>query len=163
MPSSINISPAPVPAAVLKARYELADQLEKMLANDTPWYEFESPSAYRKARREGLNGFKKPVLNERARSVTFAARDGYDVELRVIAPSSKPSKGTWLHFHAGEYRSASLKHSSACVLIDMLTDNRWLCYRIQCLIRHLPDETLRGIESDDGVSGISPRTGAPVS
>jgi hypothetical protein len=97
------MEPAPVSAMTLKARHELAENLEKMLANDVPWYDFESPAAYRKARQEGLNGFIKPILNERARTVTFPARDNHWVKLRIIAPSSKPSRGTWLHFHAGQY------------------------------------------------------------
>lgn len=35
---SINVLPADIPEDVHKSRYELAEKLEKMLANDKNWY-----------------------------------------------------------------------------------------------------------------------------
>ena len=105
MATSINLRPARVSDDVHKSRLEFAGKLEKQLENDVPWWDFPSPEEYRKARREGTNGFKKPVLNEKARLITTTGRDGQSIELRVIEPSTKASKGVWLHFHAGTIRS----------------------------------------------------------
>lgn len=66
-------------------------------------YEFPTPQTYRDARRDGINGFKKPVANDDARLVTITGRDGESVEIRVISPTTQSSKGVWLHFHAGQH------------------------------------------------------------
>lgn len=108
------------------ARHALASNLEKLLAKDKNWYEFPTPQHYRDARRSGTNGFKEPVLNEAARSVTFTGRDGNSIELRVIKPKTGPSKGVWLHFHAGKY---VLKYR-----IAKADHRRWFRDRKQCLI-----------------------------
>ncbi|KAL3466974.1 carboxylesterase [Aspergillus heterothallicus] len=100
---SLNIQPAPVDPAVLKARLEFLDKYEAQLAGSLQWNQTESPAEYRRMRREGLNGFPKPVLNPKARTLSIDARDGHKIELRIIAPSSQPSKGVWLHFHAGGF------------------------------------------------------------
>ena len=101
---SLTNSSLPVSEQVRKARHAFADKLEKQLAADKPWYDFPDPADYRKARRDGTHGFNKPIRNERARLVNIAARDGHEIELRIISPESKPAKGVWLHFHAGAYR-----------------------------------------------------------
>lgn len=103
MASSVDLRPASIPADVQRTRYAFADQLEKMLANDIPWYDFPTPADYRMARQQGTHGFKKPVLNSKARIVTIKGRDATPIELRVIDPP-KPSRGVWLHFHAGTSR-----------------------------------------------------------
>ncbi|KAF5628931.1 lipase esterase [Fusarium sp. NRRL 52700] len=100
---SLNVQPVPVSASVQKARLELADRLESLLANDKNWYEFPSPQLYRDARRMGTHGFKKPASNDKARLINFTGREGNEIELRVIEPTSGPSKGVWLHFHAGGF------------------------------------------------------------
>lgn len=99
---SLNVRPRPVETSILKARYEFLDKLEAQLAGSIQWQDCESPAAYRKMRREGLNGFPAPVLNPKARTVTISARDGHGIELRIITPTKQESKGVWLHFHAGE-------------------------------------------------------------
>ncbi|KAH8819261.1 putative carboxylesterase [Xylogone sp. PMI_703] len=103
METSLSILPRSIPEDTRRSRLELADKLEKQLENDIPWYKFPTPEAYRKARREGTNGFRKPVLNEKARLVNINARDGHQVELRIISPETKPTRGVWLHFHAGGF------------------------------------------------------------
>jgi hypothetical protein len=100
---SLNIKPAPVDPAVLKARLEFLDKYEAQLAGSLQWNQTESPAEYRMMRREGLNGFLKPVSNPKARTLSIDARDGHKIELRIIAPSSQPSKGVWLHFYAGSF------------------------------------------------------------
>jgi hypothetical protein len=126
MPYSLNLTAAPVSATTVAARYELADKLEKVLANDKPWYEFETAEEYRRARREGLNGFKRPFLNESAKILNVTARDGHAVELRIISPSSSRSRGVWLHFHAGQFcrfmtRSKDCKNSNWMTQVVLLS------------------------------------------
>ncbi|KAL2815735.1 carboxylesterase [Aspergillus granulosus] len=100
---SLNVQPAPVDPAILKARQEFLDKYEAQLVGSLQWNQCDSAADYRKMRREGLNGFPKPVLNPKARTVTIAARDGHRIELRIISPSQQQSKGVWLHFHAGGF------------------------------------------------------------
>lgn len=99
---SLNILPLPIDEATLKTRHEVLDKFEAQLAGSIQWQECESAAAYRKMRREGLNGFTAPALNPKARIVNTSGRDGYQIELRIIAPAKQPSKGVWLHFHAGK-------------------------------------------------------------
>lgn len=100
---SLNVRPTSVSANVQKGRLEFADNLEKLLANDKNWYEFPTPQDYRDARLNGTHGFKKPVFNDKARLINFSGREGNSIELRVIEPTTGPSKGVWLHFHAGGF------------------------------------------------------------
>ena len=100
---SVNVRPTQVSASIQKGRLELADKLEKLIANDKNWYEFPTPQDYRDARLNGTNGFKKPVFSDKARLINFTGRDGNSIELRVIDPPTGPSKGVWLHFHAGGF------------------------------------------------------------
>ncbi|GAB7353334.1 hypothetical protein MBLNU459_g3825t1 [Dothideomycetes sp. NU459] len=76
MAPQLNFFPASLPVSTLKARNDLADKLEKMLENDKPWHQWETPQAYRDARRNGLNGFKKLVVNEAADTISLKSRDG---------------------------------------------------------------------------------------
>lgn len=99
---SLNVHPAAISMIVQKRRLELADRLEKLIVNDKHWYEFSTPQEYRDARLHGTNGFKAPVFSDKARLVNFKGREGNSIELRVIEPATGPSKGVWLHFHAGE-------------------------------------------------------------
>ncbi|KAJ5433503.1 uncharacterized protein N7458_012659 [Penicillium daleae] len=100
---SLNVVPLPIDEANLKARLEFLDKFEAQLAGSVQWQECESPAAYRKMRREGLNGFTAPALNPKARLVNISGRDGYQIELRIIAPTEQSCKGVWLHFHAGGF------------------------------------------------------------
>ncbi|KAF5710207.1 lipase esterase [Fusarium mundagurra] len=100
---ALNVRPVQISASTRKERLELADRLEKLLANDKNWYEFPTPQDYRDARRNGTHGFKKAVCNDKARLINFTGREGNSVELRVIEPTTGPSKGVWLHFHAGGF------------------------------------------------------------
>lgn len=97
-----SIEPLPISAENLKARLDFLDKLEIQFAKDAPWDKFESAAEYRKAKADGINGFPKPNLDPNARTVQFPARDMHQVELRVIQPTSSPSRGTWLHFHGGK-------------------------------------------------------------
>lgn len=99
---AVNVRAVQVSASKQKERIDLADRLEKLIAGDKNWYEFPTPQDYRDARRNGTNGFKKPVFNEKARLLTCTGRAGNPIELRVIEPSTGHSKGVWLHFHAGK-------------------------------------------------------------
>lgn len=99
---SLNVLPVPVDEATLKARLEHLEKFEAQLARSIQWQECESAAAYRKMRREGLNGFTAPTLNPRARTTNVTGRDGNRIELRIIAPKNQPSRGIWLHFHAGK-------------------------------------------------------------
>ena len=103
MTSTLSVTTPPLSAPILRARLEAADKLEKQLAGSIPWYEFETPQAYRDARKNGLHGFVKPAISERARTMNIQGRDGHDIEFRIISPSSGNSKGVWVHFHAGQY------------------------------------------------------------
>ncbi|KAL4811339.1 carboxylesterase [Aspergillus unguis] len=100
---SLNLAPLPVDEATLKARLDFLDKFEAQLAGSIRWQDCESPAAYRKMRREGLNGFTAPALNPKARLVNISGRDGHQIELRVIAPTKKPGRAVWLHFHAGGF------------------------------------------------------------
>ena len=100
---SLNVHPAQISASAQKARLELADRLEKLIANDKNWYEFPTPQDYRNARFNGTNGFKAPVFNDEARLIKFNSRQGNSIELRVIEPTNGSSKGVFLHFHAGGF------------------------------------------------------------
>ncbi|OQE06643.1 hypothetical protein PENVUL_c017G02431 [Penicillium vulpinum] len=99
----LNVLPAPVDEATLKARLIHLDKFEAQLTRSIQWQECESAAAYRKMRREGLNGFTAPALNPKAKTVDVLGRDGHQIELRIIAPQEKPSRGVWLHFHAGGF------------------------------------------------------------
>lgn len=101
MSNTIAMEAAPLSEVVRKNRYELADNLEKVMAADLPWHKFETPAAYRQARADGSNGFKKPLRNDKATIITCSARDSHPIELRIIEPTSAKSKGVFLHFHAG--------------------------------------------------------------
>ncbi|KAJ5717730.1 hypothetical protein N7488_003376 [Penicillium malachiteum] len=100
---TLNVLPRPIDEAKLKGRLEFLDNLEAKLATAVQWTECKSPAEYRKMRREGTNGFMAPVLNPTARLVNVAGRDGNQIELRIIAPTEKASRGVWLHFHAGGF------------------------------------------------------------
>ncbi|KAJ5715904.1 uncharacterized protein N7483_013085 [Penicillium malachiteum] len=98
-----NMLPGPIDEVKLKARLEFLDNLEAKLATAVQWKECESPAEYHKMRREGTNGFMAPVLNPAARLANVTGRDGNQIELRIIAPTEKASRGVLLHFHAGGF------------------------------------------------------------
>lgn len=100
-----DVLPAPVDTQALEKRYEILDQLECQFASQPQWHECESPAEYRRMRRGGLNGFTAPVLNPNARITHASARDGHEIELRIIHPSQRQSRGVWLHFHAGRCKA----------------------------------------------------------
>lgn len=99
---SLEIRPRAVSPSSLNTRLEFLDKFETQLAGQIQWQECESPHAYRKMRREGLNGFTAPVENPKRRIVNIRGRDGYEIELRIIDPENQTAKGIWLHFHAGQ-------------------------------------------------------------
>ncbi|EME43717.1 hypothetical protein DOTSEDRAFT_62325 [Dothistroma septosporum NZE10] len=86
---SLNIHPRETAPDVFRERMEIAEKLEKLLANDKNWYEFPTPQDYRDARRDGTNGFKKPVLSEHARLVNcgfvIGSNAGYDTYLTRLS------------------------------------------------------------------------------
>lgn len=106
---ALYLRPSTIAPGALKGRLEFADRLEKLIANDKNWYEFPTPQEYRDARRNGTNGFKAAVFNDKARLVRFSGRSGNAIELRVIVPTAGSSKGVWLHFHAGELTLSQYK------------------------------------------------------
>lgn len=114
------------------------NRLEKLLANDKPWHEFPTPQDYRVARRDGTHGLKKPLCNDKARLINFTGREGNSIELRVIEPTTGPSKGVWLHFHAGTSHSVLIHKREAHQVIQL---NRGLCHWQQCLVRPISHPT----------------------
>lgn len=100
---SINVRPVQVSTSIQQGRLDLADRIEKLVAIDKNWYEFPTPQDYRDARRNGTNGFKKAASNDKARLLNFTGRAGNSIELRILEPTTGPSKGLWLHFHAGKH------------------------------------------------------------
>jgi len=75
-------------------------KVEAMCREQPSWYSLSSVSEYRKKRAQGLDGFVSPVLYAGAKTVYIAARDGHQIELRIIEPA-KDTQGVLLHFHAG--------------------------------------------------------------
>lgn len=99
---SLEVEPRAIDPKRLKDRLDYLDDLEAKYADNIQWNECDTPTAYRRMRREGLNGFIAPVRNPKAKTFSIRGRDGHEIELRIISPEDQPSKGAWLHFHAGK-------------------------------------------------------------
>lgn len=97
----LNIKVNPASAEVLDQRRKAMLQVEELGRSQVQWYETKTVGEYRRLRAEGI-GFPKPAVCKYARTLFARARDGHPIELRIF-DSAKPSKGTLLHFHAGEY------------------------------------------------------------
>lgn len=121
---AVNVRPVQVSASTLQERERFVDQLEQLTANNKKWYEFPTPQEYRNARRDGTNGFQKPAINEKAWLINVAGRAGNSIELRVIEPVKEPSRGVWLHFHAGKTNAPWHKISpNTCLCSSNLTED----------------------------------------
>lgn len=90
----------PATPQVLRKREEDMAKVEEMCKSQTEWYKFETAADYRRARQEGTHGFKKPPIYEQAATITVPARDGHQIELRIVK-SNQSTKNVLLHFHAG--------------------------------------------------------------
>lgn len=118
---ALDIRPHPVDDTTLKTRLDYLDKLEAQLSDSLQWNACESAAAYRKMRREGLNGFNAPLKNPKARTVNISGRDSQQIELRIIEPENQSTKGVWLHFHAGESEIetfSAFKHTIKAYIID---------------------------------------------
>ncbi|TVY54803.1 Acetyl esterase [Lachnellula cervina] len=103
-----NIKVKSATPLLLDAREATMKNVEAMCRGQPQWYSLSSVAEYRKKRAEGLDGFVSPALYSGAKTVYIAARDGHQIELRIIQPP-KESKGVLLHFHAGGFVIGSCK------------------------------------------------------
>lgn len=100
MPLVINLDE--VDANQLAARRAINDAVEKATEAQVQWHQAPSVEEYRRWRREGLNGFPKPVLNPEAKTITIPSSHGdHKIPLRII-PTEGKIKGVYLHYHGGQ-------------------------------------------------------------
>ncbi|KAK5449787.1 hypothetical protein LTS15_008359 [Exophiala xenobiotica] len=107
MEFQLNTNPRPISDAVRKARQDVLTKIEQEQQSSTPWYRWPAAEEYRLARRQGSHGFPKPVLNAKATLISILGRDGHQIELRLIKPETRTTRGVWLHFHAGGFAIGS--------------------------------------------------------
>ncbi|KAH8892300.1 carboxylesterase [Thozetella sp. PMI_491] len=97
----LTIRTTPTSAEILAKRDLAMIKVEEMCRSQAQWYQTPTVAEYRRMRAEGI-GFPKPASNAGARTVTFPARDGHLVELRIIR-CDPSAKSVLLHFHAGGF------------------------------------------------------------
>lgn len=86
---------------MLAERQRVNVKLEKITNEQTQWFDAPSPQEYRRWRKEGLHGYPKPFQHPKAEMIEIPSTKGKPIALRIIPPSG-PSKGVYLHFHAGK-------------------------------------------------------------
>lgn len=86
-------------AAIDPDTAKLNAQMIELLTGQPEWW-VTGPATFRAMRRRGEGPFPAPVMSPRARTITIAGTDGYQIPLRVIAPSA-PARGIYLHLHGG--------------------------------------------------------------
>jgi hypothetical protein len=99
---SLLIEQRPTSKEVLQERLAALDKIEQLHLSQVQWSNCQSPEEYREMRRVGSNGFPKPHTDPNGKTIQILARDKYPIELRILTPKS-PSKGVFIHFHAGAY------------------------------------------------------------
>ena len=77
---------------------KLNEAMVQLLTPQPEWW-IVGAAAFRAARRRGEGPFPAPVMSPRARTITITGKDGNEIPLRVIAPSSP--RGIYLHIHGG--------------------------------------------------------------
>ncbi|PNP76437.1 hypothetical protein FNYG_10223 [Fusarium nygamai] len=101
MVSSITIAVKDAEVQVLEKRAALCDMLEANTSKAIEVFRDVSAPEYREMRQNGTNGFNKPPELSEAENLFIQRRDGTDMELRIIKPTTGSSRGSLLHFHAG--------------------------------------------------------------
>ncbi|KAF5227680.1 hypothetical protein FAUST_11626 [Fusarium austroamericanum] len=101
MAPSITIAVKDAAPDVLESRVAFGNLLEANTSKAVEVFRDVSAPEYREMRRAGTNGFKKVPEIAEAQNLTIHARDGTEIELRIIMPTTGASKGSLLHFHAG--------------------------------------------------------------
>lgn len=101
MVSSITIAVKDTESQVLEKRAALCDTLEANTSKAIEVFRDVSAQEYREMRQNGTNGFNKPPEISEAENMTIKRRDGTDMELRIVKPTTGSSRGSLLHFHAG--------------------------------------------------------------
>jgi acetyl esterase len=85
--------------AITPETAQLNAQMIELLTGQPEWW-ITGAETFRAARRRGEGPFPAPVMSPRARTITIAGKDGYQIPLRVIAPNAPP-RGIYLHLHGG--------------------------------------------------------------
>lgn len=101
MAPSITITVKDAATDVLENRVAFGNLLEANTYKAVEVFRDVSAPEYREMRRAGTNGFKRVPEIADAQNLTIQARDGTEIELRIIKPTTGASKGSLLHFHAG--------------------------------------------------------------
>ena len=97
------------------------DALVAVMTGLPEWWNI-GPEVMREARRQGRGPFPPPVKSPRARTLIIAGRDGNDIPLRVIAPSSV--RGVYLHIHGGGWVLGSAEQQDP--MLERIADNTGL-------------------------------------
>lgn len=103
--NSLVIETIPISKEKLQERLAAVDKIEQLHLSQIQWSDCQDPEVYREMRRLGSNGFPKPYTDPTGKTIRIFARDNHPIELRILAPKS-PSKGVFLHFHAGMSHTA---------------------------------------------------------
>ncbi len=77
---------------------KLNDDLVRLMTGLPEWWNVGAETA-RAARRLGSGPFPPPVMSPRARTVMIPGRDGNEIALRVIEPTT--ARGIYFHIHGG--------------------------------------------------------------
>ncbi|WP_062227549.1 alpha/beta hydrolase [Aureimonas frigidaquae] len=86
----------------------------------------------RQARREGKGVFPPYRADENARLIVLRGRDGHEIPARMIVPTGRPARGTYLHLHGGgwvfgeaiEHDGALRQLAEATGLVTLAIDYR---------------------------------------
>lgn len=125
MADGLSISLNPCSAETLAARQALNRRLEAATNSQIQWHECDTPQAYRDMRRNGTNGFPKPVLDPGAEVLRIPSSFGaHEIPLRIIKPASTSGrgdvKGVMLHYHGGKSGLSFGDSTVVAVLINVL-------------------------------------------
>ncbi len=102
----ITVEVLPGTPEVLAGRRAINKKVEAMTNAQLQWHQDTSPQAYREKRRNGSDGFPKPVLLDSAEVVWIPSTfGGPEIALRRVKPATGHVKGVVLHFHAGTFGS----------------------------------------------------------
>jgi acetyl esterase/lipase len=78
---------------------KLNSQMIQLLTGQPEWW-ITGAEAFRAARRRGEGPFPAPVMSSRARTIAIRGKNGHEIPLRIIAPTTQP-RGIYLHLHGG--------------------------------------------------------------
>lgn len=106
------------PEAISADTARLNDALVGLMTPMPEWWNI-GAEATREARRQGRGPFPAPVYSARARTMTIKGKDGHEIPLRVIQPSTV--KGIYLHIHGGGWVLGSAAQQDP--MLERLADN----------------------------------------